>query len=102
MCGFAGILRLAPAARALEEDAAHARRMARQLSARGPDDERLAVDGPLTVAFRRLSIIDVAGGAQPLWSEDRRWLSVINGEIYNHAALRRALDGHHTLRTRSD
>ena len=68
MCGFAGIacedLRAQPA----EEELA---RMARTLAHRGPDDESYALRAPFGVGFRRLSVIDPAGGRQPLWNEAR-------------------------------
>ena len=72
---------------------------------RGPDDDGRHLD-PCGVALgaRRLSIIDVAGGHQPLTNEDDTVWAVLNGEIYNHPALRRAAAGgpDTTLRSRSD
>ncbi len=87
-------------------------RMARSLTHRGPDDEgtKIISGGPPTparplvgLAHRRLSIIDLAGGHQPMSNEDETVWAVFNGEIYNFADLREALrkDGH-TFATRSD
>jgi asparagine synthase (glutamine-hydrolysing) len=75
--------------------------MADQLSLRGPDDEQVYVDEWFALAFRRLSIIDVAGGRQPIWNEAGTCCVVVNGEIYNHRELRRAL-AHHRFSTCSD
>jgi asparagine synthase (glutamine-hydrolysing) len=70
---------------------------------RGPDDEGLHVDGPCAIGMRRLSIIDVAGGHQPLRSPDGMLWLVCNGEIYNYRELRAELEqrGHRFL-TQSD
>jgi asparagine synthase (glutamine-hydrolysing) len=61
---------------------------------RGPDDDDVYVDGQagLSMAMRRLAIVDVAGGAQPMRSPDGRYTIVYNGEIYNSPALRRELE----------
>ena len=73
---------------------------------RGPDDEGLWHDHQKSVYFghRRLSIIDIAGGAQPMWSSDRSLAIVFNGEIYNHEELRKELikEGHRFLTDHSD
>jgi asparagine synthase (glutamine-hydrolysing) len=77
--------------------------MARSLVHRGPDDEGYHITGPLGLGFRRLSIIDLVGGHQPMsdW-EESVWV-VFNGEIYNFLELRRELEGYgHVFRTRSD
>jgi asparagine synthase (glutamine-hydrolysing) len=100
MCGIAGIVAahdLAPDDRrrvvAMRDVQAH----------RGPDDAGLFVDGQAALGHRRLSIVDLAAGKQPLANEDETiWIS-FNGEIYNHADLRRELEGWgHVYRTRSD
>ena len=54
---------------------------------RGPDDEGIYVDGPVGLGMRRLSIIDLAGGHQPLSNEDGTVWVVFNGEIYNYREL---------------
>lgn len=78
-------------------------RMADTLAHRGPDDEGYYISGPLGLGFRRLSIIDLAGGHQPMsdW-EESVWV-VFNGEIYNFLELRRELESFgHVFRTKSD
>ncbi len=100
MCGIAGILHFDSSSHV---DAARLRRMRDVLTHRGPDDEGLLIDGPVGLAHRRLSIIDVAAGHQPMCNEDGTVWVVYNGEIYNHAALRPALEASgHRYRTRSD
>jgi asparagine synthase (glutamine-hydrolysing) len=71
---------------------------------RGPDDEgSLVVPGKAALGFRRLSIIDLVTGAQPIFNEDRSMAVTCNGEIYNFRALRRELEGRgHAFRTGSD
>jgi asparagine synthase (glutamine-hydrolysing) len=70
---------------------------------RGPDGEGLyTTAGPGVLGHRRLSILDVAGGAQPITSIDRRRAVVANGEVYNYPTLRPQLAGAHRIRTRSD
>jgi asparagine synthase (glutamine-hydrolysing) len=78
-------------------------RMSAALIHRGPDGDGVAADGRALLGCRRLAIMDVAGGAQPLSDESGRIVAVCNGEIYNHAGLRSRLEasGHH-FRTRSD
>ncbi len=78
-------------------------RMNASLVHRGPDDQGVAVLGETGLAMRRLSIIDVAGGHQPIANEDSTVWVVFNGEIYNHRELRRDLVARgHQLRTDSD
>jgi len=92
MCGIGALLdptgTAAPSAPA---------RMAAALRHRGPDGEATVQLGPATLVHTRLAIVDVAGGDQPLWSEDGEIALVANGEIYNHRALRADLEarGHH-------
>jgi asparagine synthase (glutamine-hydrolysing) len=100
MCGICGIYNYAtgaPAARALVESMAHSIRH------RGPDDDGFHFDGALGLGFRRLSIIDLATGHQPLADEDEsRWV-ILNGEIYNYRGLRAELEAAgHRFRTRTD
>ncbi len=101
MCGIAGVLRL-DGSPLIPSDELALRRMAAVLGHRGPDDEQVLSAGPIGLAFRRLSIIDVAGGRQPLRSEDGRVLLIANGEIYNHESLRAQLAERHHFRSRSD
>jgi asparagine synthase (glutamine-hydrolysing) len=100
MCGIAGIV----AAEGLEHDAAtRAIAMRDVLMHRGPDDAGLHVDAYAALAHRRLSIVDLKSGQQPLSNEDGSIWVVFNGEIYNHASVRKELEHHgHNYRTRSD
>lgn len=78
-------------------------RMADRIRHRGPDDADYYSDENIALGFRRLSIIDLEGGRQPLFNEDGSKILVFNGEIYNYRSLREALMGAgHTFRTRSD
>ena len=77
--------------------------MTRSISHRGPDDEGYYIAGPLGLGFRRLSIIDLAGGHQPMSDEQQSVWVVFNGEIDNFLELRRELEGYgHVFRTNSD
>jgi len=100
MCGIAGILEFANGARA-GSDAI--RRMCDIMAHRGPDDEGFYTDGPVALGMRRLSIVDLATGHQPISNEDGTLWIVYNGEIYNHLSLReRLLARGHVYRTHSD
>ncbi|MDP1569134.1 MAG: asparagine synthase (glutamine-hydrolyzing) [Vicinamibacterales bacterium] len=95
MCGIAGMFG--------RPDQGTVRRMASAMVHRGPDDEGFHVDDDVALGFRRLSIIDVAGGRQPLTNEDGSVWLVFNGEIYNHLELRAGLEARgHQCRTHSD
>jgi asparagine synthase (glutamine-hydrolysing) len=77
--------------------------MARSIVHRGPDDEGYYVNGPIGLGFRRLSIIDIEGGHQPMSDAEETVRVVFNGEIYNFPELRRELEGFgHAFRTRCD
>lgn len=77
--------------------------MARSMVHRGPDDEGYYVDGPVGLGFRRLSIIDIEGGHQPMSDQEETIRVVFNGEIYNFPELRRELESlGHVFRTRCD
>jgi asparagine synthase (glutamine-hydrolysing) len=108
VCGIAGLFRYSDAAGGVGtgNDAAFRETLAAlvaPLRHRGPDDAGVYAVGPLGLAHARLSIIDVAGGHQPIFSEDRSIAVVCNGEIYNHRGLRRALEARgHRFATRSD
>src|SRR5262245_20318142 len=79
------------------------RRMATSIVHRGPDDEGFHFDGSLGLGFRRLSIIDLGGGHQPMTDQDESVWVVFNGEIYNFPELKRELQNYgHTFRTNSD
>ena len=100
MCGIVGILALAGDS----IDRAVVERMNRSIFHRGPDSAgELLEPNRVALAMRRLAIIDVAGGAQPVGNEDGSIQVVFNGEIYNHARVRQELEGRgHTFRTNSD
>jgi asparagine synthase (glutamine-hydrolysing) len=100
MCGIAGIVSID----ALSADARSiALRMSDSISHRGPDDSGIVVEPRAVLAHRRLSIVDLSTGQQPLANETGDVWVVFNGEIYNHAEIRRMLEaeGHH-FRTQSD
>jgi asparagine synthase (glutamine-hydrolysing) len=99
VCGIAGYWGEIPASRATT--LLHA--MNASLAHRGPDGEGLWMGSHVGLGHRRLAIIDLAGGAQPMAAVDGRYWIVFNGEIYNHRALRDELAGAgYTFRTRSD
>src|SRR3954471_7853954 len=96
MCGICGIVRRDGRA----ADAETLTAMSAALVHRGPDSAGEAVLGEAALAARRLAIIDLDGGDQPIANEDGRIVVVQNGEIYNHAALRAELEAQgHRFRT---
>jgi asparagine synthase (glutamine-hydrolysing) len=94
MCGIAGIIGSDPSYLA---DPADIHRMCQTIVHRGPDDEGIYTRGRAGLGMRRLSIIDLSSGHQPIYNEDRSVWAVFNGEIYNFQELRRGLEtrGHH-------
>jgi asparagine synthase (glutamine-hydrolysing) len=100
MCGIAGIV----AADRLDENAPmRAVRMRDVMVHRGPDEAGLHCDARAVLAHRRLSIVDLSTGQQPMSNEDGSILTTFNGEIYNHAAIRAELQREgHVYRTSSD
>jgi asparagine synthase (glutamine-hydrolysing) len=100
MCGLCGLAWL-DASRSPDPELL--RQAARTLVHRGPDDEGVFISGPFALAFRRLSIIDLSGGHQPLFNEDDSIALVFNGEIYNFRELRADLEAKgHRFKTKSD
>ena len=100
MCGIAGYLALEQGVLATK---AIAQAMCDVIVHRGPDDQGFFVDGPLAMGMRRLSIIDLAGGHQPISNEDGTVTVVFNGEIYNYRELRADLQERgHRFATSSD
>jgi asparagine synthase (glutamine-hydrolysing) len=100
MCGIAGILEFGPGRHA---SSAVLRAMCDVMAHRGPDDDGFFVDGNVGIGMRRLSIVDLATGHQPISNEDGSIWIVFNGEIYNHRALREQLITQgHSYRTQSD
>ena len=99
MCGIVGKLSLNTTP--VEEPLI--RRMCASMAHRGPDDEGVYVSGPIGLGMRRLSIIDLAGGHQPISNEDGTIWIVYNGETYNFQELRAELEGRgHRFTTNSD
>src|SRR6516162_4795898 len=77
--------------------------MTKTIVHRGPDDEGYYIAGPLAFGCRRLSIIDLAGGHQPMSDREESIWVIFNGEIYNFRELRRELEAYgHVFRTKSD
>src|SRR6266566_7575856 len=98
MCGICGI-----ASPVGPPDPEQLAAMSASLVHRGPDSGGEHLDGPVAIAARRLSIIDLAGGDQPMSNEDGSCTVVQNGEIYNYPELRHELErAGHTFRTRCD
>ena len=89
MCGICGIIHLNPGNTVCENAL---KRVNATLRHRGPDDEGVYRDGNVGLAMCRLSIIDVAGGHQPIPNEDKSKWIVFNGEIYNYLDLKRKLE----------
>jgi asparagine synthase (glutamine-hydrolysing) len=90
MCGICGVV---AAEREGAPDLEAVARMSGRLVHRGPDDNGLFHEGPVALAARRLSIIDLDHGHQPIENEDRSAVVVQNGEIYNYRELKRELEG---------
>lgn len=100
MCGICGKIHFDPSRRI---DESEIRGMADSIRHRGPDDEGYHVQDNVGLGFRRLSIIDLSTGHQPLTNEDGSLWIIFNGEIYNFPELREILLGKgHILRTRTD
>lgn len=100
MCGICGIFYQD---RTRRVDRSTLSSMNRQITHRGPDDEGLFVDGNVGIAMRRLSIIDVKSGHQPLSNETGDVWIVYNGEVYNHQDSRKEMEARgHRYRTHSD
>lgn len=84
MCGITGIVGL--------KDIKLIKRMTHSLAHRGPDDEGFFLDNNISLGHRRLSIIDLNKGKQPIFNEDKRIVTIFNGEIYNFKELRKNLE----------
>src|SRR4051794_23660243 len=99
MCGIAGVVDL----KGRGADRPLVERICARLVHRGPDAEGYYVNGPAALGQRRLSIIDLAGGKQPMGNEDHSAWITFNGEIYNFQGLRPALEQRgHRFSTSSD
>src|SRR5437867_13213258 len=100
MCGICGQYNFGNQAPVLRQ---HIEEMTKSLRHRGPDDEGYYMAGPVGLGFRRLSIIDLAGGHQPMSDQEESVWVVFNGEIYNFLELRSELEAYgHIFRTKSD
>ena len=100
MCGFVGFLNHEPDTGA---NTAVIRQMAERIRHRGPDQDDYFVDNDISLGFRRLSIIDLSGGSQPILNEDGSMVLVFNGEIYNYQSLRKELlQKGHIFKTNTD
>ena len=85
MCGFVGFVDKSKNKKKIIKD------MADLIAHRGPDSEGFYTDEDVALGFRRLSIIDLEGGSQPIYNEDNSKVIVFNGEIYNHQEIRKEL-----------
>src|SRR5665213_4570433 len=100
MCGICGVLELEIGRGVTRE---HVEAMAQKLAHRGPDNAGYYFDPPIALGFRRLSIVDLSGGHQPMSNEDGTVWIIFNGEIYNFEELRKYLLARgHVFRTRTD
>ncbi|MBA6234361.1 MULTISPECIES: asparagine synthase (glutamine-hydrolyzing) [unclassified Colwellia] len=98
MCGIVGVF--APNSSELRDKVED---MADAIIRRGPDESGFYQDNVISIGMRRLSIIDLSGGTQPIFNEDGSVVIVFNGEIYNHKALREQLETlGHSFKTHSD
>ena len=99
MCGICGTIGF----NSRETGDATVRRMLAAIVHRGPDDEGILIAPPVAIGARRLSIIDLPGGSQPVWNETGTLAAVFNGEIYNFRELREELKSRkHAFRSQSD
>jgi asparagine synthase (glutamine-hydrolysing) len=100
VCGICGVVNFDSEQQVLEPVL---RRMTDVIAHRGPDDSGLYLNGNVGLGFRRLSIVDLTLGHQPMSNEDGRVWIVFNGEIYNHADIRKRLISHgHVYKTKAD
>lgn len=100
MCGICGII-YRDSERPVEINILQA--MSQKIIHRGPDDDGYFVEKNFGMAMRRLSIIDIAGGKQPIYNEDESIVTIYNGEIYNYQAIKQDLKAKgHTFKTNSD
>lgn len=99
MCGICGVIGV----ESIQVGAVAVRRMMDAMLHRGPDGEGVLLVPPVAAGVRRLAIIDLPGGNQPVWNETQTLATVFNGEIYNFRELRKDLENTgHRFRTRSD
>lgn len=102
MCGIAGILQF-KGAPLTSDDFINLKKMGHRLRYRGPDDEQIYQDGDqLAFIFRRLSIIDLKGGQQPMFDPSGQIVAMVNGEIYNYKDIKKNLTPDYPYRSHSD
>ena len=102
MCGICGVVQIGGEPRRVLAPGV-LQRMANVMTHRGPNDSGAYVADGVALGVRRLSIVDVAGGHQPIANESDRVWAIQNGELYNHSAIRRDLESKgHRFRTRCD
>ncbi len=102
MCGIAGFITKNQDSPTVERELL-LDKMCKIITHRGPDEQGVNVDGRAALGMRRLSIIDLAGGQQPIFNEDNSMFIVFNGEIYNYLELKKDLENRgHIFRTNSD
>lgn len=102
MCGFVGFVNFSGLAGTVAQRHRILDNMLTRVAHRGPDEESFFDDGIMALGFRRLSIIDLEGGQQPIWNENKQILGMVNGEIYNHLELRAQLEKSHRFGSNSD
>ena len=99
MCGIAGIYNK----HGIPEDRAIIEKMSLAIEHRGPDEEGFHLDNHVHLASRRLSIIDLSAGEQPIYNKDHSRCIVYNGEIYNYQSLKKDLSSRgHVFKTNTD
>lgn len=98
MCGFVGFVDK----KSKKDKKKIIKDMADRIIHRGPDSEGYYVNDSVAMGFRRLSIIDLSGGDQPLFNEDKSIIVMFNGEIYNYKEIRKELENKHKFITNSD
>ncbi len=98
MCGIAGFIDK----KKKDEKKKIIKEMCDYIKHRGPDGEGYYIDDKLALGHRRLSIVDIKLGTQPMFNEDKTIVIVFNGEIYNHEELRKKLERKHTFKTKCD
>ena len=102
MCGIAGFISKSKDAREAERKI-KLDKMCRVITYRGPDEQGMTVEGRAALGMRRLSIIDIKSGQQPIYTEDKTKFIVFNGEIYNFRELKKNLEARgHRFKTNSD
>jgi len=99
MCGFVGFVDK----KTKKQKELIVKKMGEKIIHRGPDSEGIYADKDIAMCFRRLSIIDLEGGSQPIWNEDNTMFIMFNGEIYNYQALKDELISKgHIFKTKTD